>query len=272
MAEEEKLTCPRCGEVISKDDNFCRNCGADLQMLSRPLEQPQPTIGPATEIPPPYERKFGIARRLYGALLKPHETMKDIALSPDYWGVVVILILQASLVIVDLSLVLSKFHFEGRYASQIGNMVFVFIGVAVAIAIVLLPIRWLVKSVIVWKACDSGSGWSFKDAASVTGYAYVADLAISILISLTLPFLVPEITIDLTSLENSIEVMNEYKSMLLALRFYTLPLAFTGLLWKSYLGGTGTNHGTQQMCTKTFGTMVFFLLSLIGFLVGYLSA
>jgi hypothetical protein len=240
-------------------------------LLSRPLEQPpEATIGPAPEIPPSYERKFGMVRRLYGALLKPRETMKDIALSPDYWGVFVILFLQGSLVIVDFSLVLSKFHFEGRYAPEISSMVFIFVGVAVAIAIVLLPLRWLVKSAIVWKVCDSGSGWSFKNAASVTGYAYVTDLAIGIVSSLTIPFLMPEITIDLTNLENAIEVLNEYIPQIQLLRLYTLPLVFGGLLWKSYLGGIGTHHGTKQICTRAFGTMVFLLLSLVGLLVSYL--
>jgi uncharacterized membrane protein YidH (DUF202 family) len=240
-------------------------------MPSRPLEQPQPTIGPAPEIPPPYERKFGMIRRLYGALLKPNETMKDIALSPDYWGVIVILILEVSLVIVDFSLVLSKFHFEGQYASQVSSMVSIFVGTAVAITIVLFPLRWLVKSVIVWKACDSGSMWSFKIAASVTGYAYVADLVIGIISSLFLPFFIPELTINTTDLDVARKLIDEYMLKITSLKLYMLPISFGTILWKSYLGGIGTHYGTKQMCAKALGTLVFLLLSLVGLLINYLT-
>lgn len=210
-------------------------------------------------------------RRLYGALLKPDETMKDIALSPDYWGVIVILILQLSLMVADFSLVFSKFHFEGQYSSQIGSMVSAFIGIAVTIAIVLFPLRWLVKSVIVWKACDSGSMWSFKIAASVTGYAYVVDLVIGIVSSLFLSFFIPELTINTTDLDVARKMMDEYMLKITSLKLYLLPISLGTILWKSYLGGIGTHHGTKQICTKALGTLVFLLLSLVGLLINYLT-
>jgi hypothetical protein len=196
--------------------------------------------------------------------------MKDIALSPDYGGVAVILILQASLFLVNLSLVLSKIRFEGQYASPVGSLIYILIVGIAAAATVLLPLRWLLKSVIVWKVCNSGSEWGFKNAASVTGYAYIADLVMAIITSSTLPFLIPEVTINLARLESAVEIMDEYMSQIRVFRFYTLPLIFGGLLWKSYLGGIGTHHSTKQMCTKALGMMVFMLLSLVSLLISYL--
>jgi len=220
----------------------------------------------ASEAKPVYSRKYGLAQRLYRLLFSPSEVMKDIALDPDYGGVIAIMVLEFVSGAILVSGVLSKFHFTGPYAATISGFVSLGIGLAMVLLVVLLPARWLIKTLIVWKACDKGSGWSFKAAASVTGYAYIADFVLGLISGIITLYLMPTIQIDTSNLDQAMAVLrNVYEPQILSIRQFTLPITFAALLWKSFLGGVGTHFGTGERCSKSMGFVVFFLLGLVSF-------
>lgn len=226
----------------------------------------------ASTAPPPYERQFSLIQRLYGVFLKPSETMRDIGLKPDLGGVVIILILQGALSIASISIVMSKFHITGTYAQQFVSMMNSIVAAAAILALLLLVLRWVVKTVIVWKACDSGSGWSFSNAAAVTGYAYAVQVAVGAILTAVTPLILPEFHLDITNLETVTQAIETYTSQTMTLLLAQLPINLVVLVWKSYLGGVGTHFGTEKMCSKGMGIGVFLLLGFIGFAVSLLSA
>jgi len=258
-----------CGASVSKEDDFCKKCGAKLSDVSRLVEGAKPEVA---EAKPVYSRKYGLPQRLYRVLFSPSEVMKDIALAPDYDGVVVIMVLQFVYSAIMVSGVLSKFHFTGPYAAQISDFVSLVIGLAIVLGVILLPVRWLIKSVIVWKVCDAGgSKWSFKKAACVTGYAYIAEFVLGLISGIIVFYLMPTIHIDTSNLDQAMEMIrNVYQPQLLSIRQYALPITFVGILWKSFLGGIGTNFGTDEKCSKSMGIAVFFLLAMVSFALSFL--
>jgi hypothetical protein len=277
---EERLTCPKCGQPIAREDTFCRKCGADLRqpLVTSSSDMTQvlrelSDLSAATPPPePPYERKYGTASRLLRVLVKPAETMKDIALAPDYAGVIVILFCQVVIGIIATAYVLSKIQVTGPYAGAVLGFVTPVIAFAFALSFILTPLKWLLKSAIVWKAADSGSMWGFKSAASVTGYAYIADLVISLIATPLLFLAFPTLVIDTSSLEAARELTASYTAQMAALKIsYTLPSLFLALIWKSYLGAVGTKHGTKEMCKLSGAFLLFFLLGLIVVVISALS-
>ena len=142
------------------------------------------------------------------------------------------------------------------------------LAVAAIIASVLLIVKWLAKSFLVRYAGDSGSSWSFSTAASVTGYAYIADVVFSI-IGIAISWLIlPTFHVDTTDLNAAIQQMNDYRAQINLLKLtYTLPVSLLGITWKSYLGGLGTHFGTNEKCSIRSGFAIFFALSLIGLLI-----
>jgi hypothetical protein len=254
---------------ISRDDSFCRKCGADLRQRSYapsstvPPTEPLPSeMPPAT--PPPYERKYGLLSRLTHIVYKPAETMKDIALAPDYAGVMVILIAQVLIGIVSVAYLLSRVVVTGPSAGLMQGVMSIVIALVFVFTSILTPVKWLVKSALVWKLGDAGSSWAFKSAASVTGYAYMGNLIISLI---TLPisiYIFPTMHIDTSNLEIARQMMASYQSQIATLKFtYTIPTILLAVLWKSYLGALGTNYGTKQMLKIPSAFILFFLLGSI---------
>lgn len=267
---EEKQTCPKCGESVSKDDNFCRKCGAQLtrqpsvtSVADTTLPIP-PEMPPPSPPPPPYQRKFSTSSRLLGVMFKPYETMMDIAMAPDYAGVIIILVGQVILSVIAFAFALSKVEITGPYASLFWSIAVAVAGAVLAISFILQPVRWLIKSVIVWKLGDSRSRWQFKSAASVTGYAYIANLIVSLVTMPLLPFIFPSVRIDFSSLEIARLMVDDLVAQLTRLQiYYMLPSLFVALLWKSFLGAVGTSYGTKQFCKASSAFILFFLLGLI---------
>lgn len=265
---KEEPKCLKCGESVAREDNFCRKCGADLKRPA-PVSATMPAVPP--EIPPPapplplYERKYGTISRLLRVLFKPSDAMRDIALEPDYSGVIIIFVLQIVLAAITYSIALSKVEVTGPHAGLVLSVVSAVIGAAVAISFIILPVKWLIKSAIVWKAADAGSGWEFKSAASVTGYAYIANLIVSLATLPILPFVFPTIRVDTTSPDVARAAIDNYTAQLATMQLYSLITLFVALLWKSYLGGVGTHYGTKEMCKVSGAFIVFFLLGLITF-------
>jgi hypothetical protein len=270
MSEEEKFPCPSCGTLVSKDDVYCRKCGVNLVGFSKtvPEAPPSPPERPLEEL---YERKFSLTQRFYKLLTAPSEVMRDIALAPDYGGVLVIIALEFVFLAVVVVMVLQKIRFSGPYAETIWGMVSGLLVAAIIVGgVIIVPAKWLIKSLIVKYACDSGSGWDFKTAASVTGYAYIADIVMGIIGICIGWFLLPTLHLDTTDLGAIRQAFNDYQAQLNWLRLtYSLPFSLFGLLWKSYLGGLGAHFGTKEKCSLGVGIAVFFVLSLIGFLISF---
>lgn len=229
------------------------------------MEHPEQPIVPPS--PPPYTRRFNVVQRLYGALRRPSETMRDIGLRPEYGGAAIILILKIVLLIAALSIALSKVHVTGSYATEVTGLMSAAMAGAVIIGVFFIFLRWIVKSAIVWKACDAGSGWGFSNAAAVTGYAYIVEVVVSIIFMVAASFFVPVVHIDVDNLEASAQAVQAWKSETMVVYLYRLPINFLTLVWKSYLGGIGSHYGTKEMCSKTMGIAVFFFLGLIGLII-----
>ncbi len=269
MSEEDFL-CPQCGKTVSKTDRYCKNCGASLIGLPEPL----PTTPPPQEaLEPSYERRFSLLGRFYKLLTAPSEAMKDIALAPDYAGFFVILALQAAITVVGLVMVMQKIQLVGTYARQVSSLLAPILAGVLVVALVLIIIRWLVKSLIVRYAGDSGSSWSFRTAASVTGYAYITSVIFAIVAITISWFLVPTFIVDTSNLSTATQQMNDYRAQINTLNLmFSLPVNLVGLIWKSYLGGLGTHFGTNGKCSIRTGFVVFFALGLIGLLVSFVTS
>lgn len=271
---EDNFPCPQCGNMVSKSDRFCRNCGATLIESPPSIPTAPPPPPPEAEAPPPpYERKFSTLQRYYKLLTAPSETMKDIGLAPDYGGYFGILALEFVLIIISLTIALQKIQFVGTYGERLTSDLSGILALAVIIATVLLIIKWLIKSLIVRFAGDSGSSWSFTTAASVTGYAYIADVVFMIIGIAVSWLILPTFRVDTTDLNVAIQQMNDYRAQLNVLKFtFTLPFNLLGVLWKSYLGGLGTHFGTEEKCSKRNGFIIFLVLSLLGLLISFATS
>lgn len=277
MNAEDNFLCPKCGAVVSRGDKFCKNCGEDLrrpsetlQLLTAPPPAPLPETAP---VQPPYERKFSMVQRFYKLLISPSDAMQDIALAPDYGGVIVIVALQFIVTVVALWEVIQKLQLVGPpdRVSIIWGFLIGILSAAMIFAGVLIFVFWLVKSFLVKFFCDSGSDWSFRTAASVTGYAYIADLIFSIL-GIFVLFLLPQLTIDLSNLDVARQTIANYRAQLSWNKvLFTLPFSLVGLLWKSYLGSLGTRFGTKEKCSLSTAFVVFFVFGLIGLLISFIS-
>lgn len=255
---------------MKREDSSCGKCGADLkqQSIGPPMSTTMLPVPPEMPPPapplPPYQAKYGAVSRLFRILLKPSETMKDIALAPDYGGVMIILVLEAALTVVSIAFIFSRFDIAGTYAVAVRSILLGLLVVTSAISVIGLPIKWLIKSWIVQKVCGARSGWSFKSAASVTGYAYVASLVVSLVTMPFLPFVVPTIRYDTSSLDALRQAVETYTAQMATMKLYfTLPTIIVALIWKSYLGGAGTHHGTRQLCRILDAFFLFFLLGLV---------
>lgn len=271
MSEEEKFLCPSCGTLVSKGDLYCKKCGVSLTEFSKTMPETPPT--PETVPKELYEKKFSLAQRFYKLLTAPSEAMKDIALAPDYEGVLVVIALEVVFLSVAVVIMLQKIQISGPYAETIWGMVSGLLVAAIIVSgVIILPIKWLIKSLIVKYACDSGSGWNFKTAASITGYAYIADIIMGIIGICIGWFLLPTFHLDTTDLEAIRQAFNDYQAQLNWLRLvYTSPFSLFGLLWKSYLGGLGAHFGTKEKCSLGTSIAVFFVLGLIGFLISFVT-
>ncbi len=197
-------------------------------------------------------------------MYEPTETMKDIALAPDYIGVMVILIAQVFIGIVTVAFLLSKVVITGPSASFMQGIMSFVIVLTFVFTFILTPVKWLVKSALVWKLGDAGSSWAFKSAASVTGYAYMANLIISLVTFPITIYIFPTMQIDTSNLQVATQMMTSYQSQIAAVKFsYTIPTLLVAVLWKSYLGALGANYGTRQMLKISGAFILFFLLGSI---------
>jgi hypothetical protein len=199
--------------------------------------------------------------------------MKDIGLCPDYGGPLVFVILEIILAGVAISLAYQKIQWTGdsQIISQVQSMVSVIMGLAVVISMVLFFVFWLVKSWLVKASCDSGSGWSFETAASVTGYAYVADIIFTVISLLVVYPLLPSVTLNVSDLNAARQALADFQAQALWIELVvSIPISSIALLWKSYLGGLGTKFGTHEQCSVPKSFVVFLVLALLGWLISFL--
>ena len=260
MSAEENLTCPKCGASVSKEDTFCKNCGAEMPRV-------QETAAPSV---PPYERKFSVIQRFWKLLVSPSEAMRDIVGAPDYAGGVFVVALYLVVLVFGVIVVSQKIRFL-ELGSFMGGFSALIIVLFVVVALVTMLVRvgfWLLKSLLVKSLCDDGSGWSFKVAAAVTGYSYIADVLFSAVQVLLLWLLLPNYTISFAG--SLFGMVDSAKFLYSDLRWFMwgigLPLSFLGLIWKSWLGRWGTYFGTKEKCSLRKAFVVYFLLGLIVFL------
>jgi len=211
------------------------------------------------------ERKLSIFRRIVGALVSPSETMEDIADAPDYLGVIAIIVLLIAVGGVSFWVIFQKFVFVGERATLVSSFVGLVLSIAFVFAGFLFVGAWLVESLIVKYACDSGSGWSFKTAASLTGYPWVISV-VSGLVSLpVMYFLLPTFTFDISGLPYTLPDFQGYLGELRWFRWaFSMPVSLLFLAWMSYVGAKGVNYGTDGQCSVGKAFAVFFIL---GFLV-----
>ena len=103
---------------------------------------------------PTYRRRYGLIQRLYQLFIRPSDVMEDIALSPDYWGIGIIIASQFVWTIFMVLSILSRFRITGPHARPAAQVISAGMGLTLVLLAFLLPIRWLIKSAIVWKACN----------------------------------------------------------------------------------------------------------------------
>ena len=274
MNEPEHLACPDCGAPISKTDKFCRNCGRDQ---TRPSvlagnESATSTWQAPEEI---YERKYSMVQLFYKLVVSPSEAMKDIGLAPDYGGPLVLVTLRIIIAAVAIVVAFQKIQWigDGDLISRVQGILSGAIVFAVLIGVLLFIAFWLVKSFLVNLLCDGGSGWSFAAAASVTGYAYIADLVFGVIGLIVIYLFIPSITFNVSDLEATRRALADYQAQVLGIRLlFSIPFSVVGLLWKSYLGGLGTKFGTKKgsVAWAAWGFFVFLGLALLGWLISFL--
>jgi len=274
--------CPNCGSIVAKTDVFCRNCGAETV---RPLdfgskrdfsvlragnvpEAPGETGAEETDV-----RSYSLPERLWKLVVSPSDAMKDVGHWPDYAGPLLIIFASIVLASVEVALIYQKIQWTGdpNVISEAQGLVTGVIAAAIAIGAVIIIVFWLVKSLLVKALCDDGSGWSFGTAASVTGYAYIADLIIGIVGAIIVIPLMPSVTFNVSDTSALQASIASYQAQVLWIRLaISLPLTFVGLIWKSYLGGLGTKFGTDERSSLAKGFAVFLGLALLGWLINFL--
>jgi hypothetical protein len=275
MNEEGHITyrrCPYCRALLSETERSCWNCGRDLSTPSglvhnEPIGSAQATSNET------YLRKYSMFQRFYKLVVSPSEAMEDIGRWPDYTGPVVLVVLLAILTAVDVSLAYQKIQWAGdpNLISEGQNFLSSVLTIAVLISVVVVIAFWLVKSLLVKALCDSGSGWSFGTAASVTGYAYIADVIFGIIGALVVFPLLPSVTINVSDMDATRQALVNFQAQVLLIRLaISIPLGIVALLWKSYLGGLGTKYGTDEHSSLARGFGVFISLTLLGWLISFL--
>jgi hypothetical protein len=199
---------------------------------------PPPEFGPVPEQAPPlppHVRKYSVLQRLWLLFVSPREAMRDIALAPEYGGVILIIGLQVFVSAVMAWMILQKFTFVGVPVTVnmtwLWSLVAGILVVAFVVGGVGVVLKWLVKSWLVKSLCNSGSGWNFRTAAAVTGYAYVADLVITVINVVLVWVFVPQFVIDVSNPDAAAQAIASYNSQLVWQRFLImLPLGFVGLV------------------------------------------
>jgi len=235
------------------------------------VESSAPSNHQPSEVAPekPYERKFSFLQRLFKVLFSPAEGMKDVALASTYGEIFAVLAILIVLALVNIAIVFTKIQFIGLPAFIWGILTLA-MAIAVFFAFGVIIAFWLVKSLIVKVSCDRGSGWSFKTAASITGYAYLANIVLGIVGIMVLWFLTPSVVIDVTNQEAAMQAIANLQAQLSWSRFlYALPVSLLGLVWESYLGALGTRFGTGGKCSFRLGFIVFFCIGLVGLLISH---
>jgi DNA-directed RNA polymerase subunit RPC12/RpoP len=275
MNAEDNLVCPNCGASVAKTDVVCRNCGADL-VKARPsgfaLKEPEVSVESSSE--ETEERKYySVFERLYKLVVSPSDSMEDIGRWPEYNGPIVIVAFLAILESVGVALAYQKIQWIGdpNLISEGQNFLTSVVTIAVLISVVIVIAFWLVKSLLVKALCDNGSEWSFGTAASVTGYAYIADVIFGIIGVLVVYPLTPSLTINVSDMTATQAAIANYQAQILWIRLaVSVPIGFVGLVWKSYLGGLGTKYGTDESSSLSQGFAVFIGLTLLGWLISFI--
>jgi hypothetical protein len=274
MNAEENLVCPNCGSSVARTDVICKNCGG---VLARPsgFAQKEPEVTLDSGSREADERKFySVFERFHKLVVSPSEAMEDIARWPDYTGPVVLVILLSILAAVNIALAYQKIQWTGdpQLVSEAQSFASMVIAIAVIIGVVLVFAFWLVKSLLVKALCNSGSDWEFRTAASVTGYAYIADLIFGIIGEIVVFPLLPSVTINVSDTAATTQAIANFRAQVLPIELaISIPLGIIALVWKSYLGGLGTKVGTDERSSLGQGFAVFFVLGLFGWLISFVT-
>jgi hypothetical protein len=272
MDKQEHFTWQKFSVPLSKTDMSCSVLGKDLLKPSS-LVHNEPAESAQSPPEETYERKYSMLQRFYKLIVSPSEAMKDIGLWPEYGGPLVLVILETVLAAATVSLAFQKIQWTGdpQIISQVQNTISEVITLAVVLSAVLFLAFWLVKSWLVKALCDGGSGWSFETAASVTGYAYLADIIFGIISLLVVYPLLPSVTLNASDLDATRQALANFQAQTLWIELaVAIPIGFIALLWKSYLGGLGTKFGTLERCSVRLGFVVFLILALLGWLISFL--
>jgi len=216
-------------------------------------------------------RMLLVLRRFWKLLFRPSEAMRGIAAAPDTGGVVVIMIVQGILWVLSVWEMFIKLNFVGGYVGEMGSLATIFAATALLFPMpVILGLKWAAKSFLVKYGFASGGDWDFKTAASVTGYAYVADVVMTVLNLVAAWFLIPSRVIEVGSQGTALGVMGWWQAETRALKLTVmLPVTIFCLVWKGYLGGLGAHFGTERCCSIIKGTVLFTLLGALSFWLGF---
>lgn len=197
--------------------------------------------------------------------------MEDVALAPSYGEVLKILAVMLSAALITMAFVFSKIQFVGLSLSPaFWGIIFFAVVMVVVFTYGLFVGVWLIVSVIVKFACDRGSGWDLKSAASITGYTFLVDIILGFISVAVYGFFIPPISIDVANLELTRQTIADLRSQLSWLRICWLPVSFLGIAWRSHLGGLGASFGTRGKCSRKLGFAVFFCINLVGLLISYI--
>jgi hypothetical protein len=258
---------------VRQGDKFCKGCGGEIPSFedTKPMNRSERFEANLTGR---FERqeKWPFWKRLQKVYTSPREAMNNIAFAPDYVGVIFILVLNAVIGTFSAAIMFQKLQFTGPYEQEIAFAANSILMILLFLVPVVLIIRWLVKSLLAYLLCDSGSSWNFEDAASVTGYSYAPSLVMSLIGVLIIWLFVPTVTIDTTNPELAIIILENQIATLSWIQIvFTLPVTLIELFWKSYLGGIGVNESTLGKCSENKAFIIFIFLGLLGILLDYYS-
>ncbi len=197
-------------------------------------------------------QEWGFSRRLVGIFRSPKRAMANIAGEPNYTEPVIIIIVQVMLFCIAQSLVLSKILLYWFWMPELTSMLFE----TTVWAGILMFAVWAIRSWIILVLYKQGTGWRFKSAAAVTGYAMIPVLLMNIpgliLISAMSPYVLS--TMSLAAIQQATVTMK---------LIWALPLTLVGNAWQSYLGAHGVKAGTGGRRSFASGFTVFFSLIIL---------